>query len=151
MTAAIDLRNCTCLPEPAFMRRIRLRALRRVLWLRALWAHNAGEPVQDIAISHGEVDRILLDPRQLVEAEETFYQTDPTARELRQQIEAVEKLASLDAQWTYVCRLFDLSDSESDLLSLAVAAELDPALRRLYGYLNDDATLCYPTVWLASG
>src|SRR5439155_9920021 len=37
-----------------------------------------------------------------------------------------------------------------DLLTLAVAAEIDPLLRRVYGYLHDDTTACYATPWLAA-
>ena len=53
--------------EPAFMTRIRLRARRRVLWLRFLWANALTTPEQGMAIPHGEVDRILTGPDEIAD------------------------------------------------------------------------------------
>src|SRR5262249_2431271 len=42
-----------------------------------------------------------------------------------------------------------LTDAEVDLLAMTVAVEADPAMRRVFGYLHDDATATAPTPWLA--
>jgi hypothetical protein len=124
------------------MQRIRLRAQRRVLWLRALWAESQDGATQGLAITHAEVDRILTDPLPRAEAEAAFYASDPEATRLSKQIETVERRFLADKAWDRLRRELDLTGPESDLLSLAVAAEVDPALRRVYGYLHDDASAC---------
>ncbi len=138
------------MPEPPFVTRVRLRAQRRVLWMRALWTAEQSGPVQGLAISHGEVDRITADPTQLVSQETAFYQEDPTACKLARQIEVADDQASEHREWKQICKEFDLTQYETDLLSLAVAVEVDPLLRRVYGYLHDDAGVAYATPWLAS-
>ena len=138
------------LTDPPFVRRVRLRAQRRVLWMRALWAAEQSAPVQGLAISHAEVDRITTDPAQLALQETTFYQQDPAASKLTEQIESVENQASDHSEWRRICAAFDLTQYETDLLSLAVAVEVDPLLRRVYGYLHDDASVFLATPWLAS-
>jgi SpoVK/Ycf46/Vps4 family AAA+-type ATPase len=46
-------------------------------------------------------------------------------------------------------RLFDLSDFERDILLVCLLSELDSRYRRLFGYLQDDASRTRPTVELA--
>ena len=136
--------------EPPFVTRVRLRAQRRVLWMRALWAAEQSGPAQGLAISHGEVDRITADPAQVASQEAVFYEEDPIACTLAKQIELADSQASEDREWKRICEQFDLTQYETDLLSLAVAVEVDPLLRRVYGYLHDDAGAAYATPWLAS-
>jgi AAA+ superfamily predicted ATPase len=150
MSVAIDIRERTHELEPVFMQRIRLRARRRILWLRALWADSLEETTQGLAVSHAEVDRILTDRAQWAEVEAAFFAHDTEAQALTKPIEAADRRFSADKTWERLRRAFALTDGESDLLSLAVAAEIDPALRRAYGYLHDDANACYPTLLLAS-
>ena len=134
--------------EPAFMARIRLRARRRVLWLRQLWAADSGGNM-GLAISHGEVDRILLGAGELARAELFFHHNDPEARELAGPIEAADA-ATADDELVGRCRReFGLGDAEVDLLTLTVAIEGDPWLGRAFGYLHDDANSCLATPWLA--
>jgi hypothetical protein len=136
--------------DPPFMTRVRLRAQRRVQWMRALWASMQSESHQGLAISHGEVDRILAGPGYMVESAATFY--DNAAEPMfAEQVCAHDALAATDPQWGGLLQRFDLSSCEADLLSLTVAVDIDPMLRRVFGYLQDDATACYPTPWLAQG
>jgi AAA+ superfamily predicted ATPase len=128
-----------------------LRAQRRVLWLRNVWANGRAEPEQGLAITHSEVDRALADPRKAAEAENAFYEDDPLAQQLTQGIHETELLITDEAIWQRLAREFGLSVAEVDLLMLTVAVDVDPALRRVCGYLNDDATACQPTPWLAAG
>ena len=55
--------------EPPFVTRVRLRAQRRVLWMRALWTAEQSGPAQGLAITHGEVDRITADPAEIASQE----------------------------------------------------------------------------------
>ena len=136
--------------EPAFMTRIRLRAQRHMIWLRHLWGKNLQDAEQGLAISHGEVERILSGTEQDASAESAFYETDATARQLGKQIRAIDRWVINDEAWERLRRDFALSEAEIDLLMLAVAVEVDPMLRRVYGYLHDDATAGSPTPWLAA-
>jgi len=43
-------------------------------WLRELWEKTAGEGGQGMAITHAEVDRILMDLAELTTAEQVFYE-----------------------------------------------------------------------------
>jgi hypothetical protein len=137
--------------EPAFLTRIRLRAQRRALWLRRLWASYPAGAGQGQAISDPEIDQILQDPVQGTTAEESFYRGDEHARQLSEAIRSADERALGDAGLQRLGKEFTLSAPELDLLALTVAVELDPRLRRVCGYLQDDAMACYPTPWLASG
>src|SRR5262245_17403048 len=147
---ALECRDTSRVEEPAFLERIRLRAQRRVLWLRALWASSTSLADQGMAISHSEVDRILTGPDALAEAERHFYATDAAVQRLAEPIAAADQRVADDPTFEHLRRTFGLAAAEVDLLTLAVAAEVDPLLRRVYGYLHDDTTACYPTPWLAA-
>ena len=130
--------------------RVRAYARRKVLWLKHLWSASLVEAERGMAISHGEIDRILVPPPDMAAAEDNFYASDPEARQISAHLKEADCAWAADPLWLKLRRFFGLSDAECDLLALAVAVEDDPDLRRLYGYLNDDATASYPTPWLAS-
>ncbi|MDD5034282.1 MAG: AAA family ATPase [Methylococcaceae bacterium] len=129
------------------VRRIRLRALRRAQWLRHLWEKNAWAGEQGMAISHAEIDHILGDPGVAASEEKVFYEA---LKKENKQIHEADCEVAQDPRWAHLCGQFGLSEYESDLLSLALAAEILPNLRRVYGYLNDDTAACHPNVHLAS-
>ncbi len=134
--------------EPAFLTRIRLRARRRVLWLRNQWApETAG--AMGLAISHDEVDRILADAALAGRAERAFYASDPAAAALAAAIDDADRATAADELLARLRSDFALGDAEVDLLTLTVAIEADPWLCRVIGYLHDDATSHLPTPWLA--
>ncbi len=135
---------------PAVLERVRQRARRHVLWMRHLWKQGMTSADQGLAITHGEVDRLLLDPDELVVEAERFYASDSGARELREAIIQVDLMAKRDHDWSNLCNCFGLTSQDSDLLSLAVAVELDPGLGRVYGYLHDEVQACHATQWLAA-
>ena len=135
---------------PAFVTRIRLRAERHVLWLRKLWGAAADSPTRALAISDEDVDLILADREALADQEAAFYRTHGRARELSASIDEADAATKQDRNLALLRRVFQLSDSEVDLLSLAIAIDADPMLRRVYGYIHDDATLGYATPWLAA-
>jgi AAA+ superfamily predicted ATPase len=135
---------------PGFLSRVRLRAQQRVLWMRHLWRNGLVGTGDGVAITHGEVDRILAGPERWSAAEAEFFTTDEAAQAFAASIRSADAQARCDPHWQHLCRKFSLSVWESDLLALVVSAELDPWLRRVFGYLHDDATACYPSLWLAA-
>jgi hypothetical protein len=132
------------------LERIRLRGYRRVLWQRHLWKQTSQMPAQGLAIPHEEIEIVCLNMDNYAD-EARFYRSDPKASDL------TEKIADLEAAWAEtgggrlgeLAELFSLTAVETDMLLLAAAPEFDPRLRRLYGYLHDDAACCAPTLWLA--
>lgn len=148
MTTAIDDKLDTTGLE--FLTRVRLRAQRRVLWMQALWSNNLMNAERELAITTEEVNLILSDPEAMAEAEATFYETDPSARQLSQAIQEADEKTTRNERWQQLRQVFRLSVGESDLLSLALAVEFDPFLSRVYGYLHDNATMGYATPWLAA-
>jgi hypothetical protein len=135
---------------PTFINTIRLRAQRRALWIRAQGSAASNPVHENEVISHTEVERILAGADLVAEAEAAFYEKDPAARQLTKAIQLADLQFRRDETWLRLAREFALSQYELDFLSLIVAVEIDPMLRRAYGYLNDDATACHPTPWLAA-
>jgi len=138
------------LSEPAFIARVRLRAQRRILWMQKLWAPQLTEGAGGLAITPAEVDQILGSPEERAAAEDSFYLNDSEARQIGEQLQEIDRQALADESWQHLRHQFELSNEEIDLLSLIVAADFNPSLRRVYGYLHDDANLCYATQGLAS-
>jgi ATP-dependent 26S proteasome regulatory subunit len=144
--------------EQVWMTRIRLRSQRRILWMRCQ-SHSLGESgythelngfADSSVITDRQVDRILAAPQVLATAEANFYDRDEIAQSLTRQIQMADDLVERDPVWQRLQQVFRLSAVERDLLSLTIALAVDPFLRRVYGYLHDDATMTYPTLWLAS-
>lgn len=135
---------------PAFIARVRLRAERRVLWLRTLWRDGIDASTRGVAITDEDVDLILSGRAADADMEEDFYRTNPRARQLAPLIEEADAALPGDPGLALLRRAYRLGDAEIDLLSLCIAADADPMLRRVYGYIHDDATLGYATPWLAS-
>ncbi|HXT30454.1 MAG TPA: ATP-binding protein [Vicinamibacterales bacterium] len=133
--------------EPAFLRRVRLRARRLVLWLQHVWTSAPG--AFGLSISYDEVDRLLRDGAELARHELAFYENDPAARALAGLIDDADAAAAADPIRERLRRDLGLEDVELDLLALTVAVEADPWLRRVFGYIHDDATSALPTPWLA--
>lgn len=123
--------------EPSWLAEVRLRAARRVLWLRSLWAGSPYPGEGAMAISHSEVDWAVAPPSELAAAERRFYREDATAAAVS---DALGRLlaAGPDARWSHLTRKLGLSAPDANLLALALAAEAVPEMRRVYGYLHDD-------------
>jgi hypothetical protein len=134
---------------PAWLEEVRLRAARRVRWLRHLWSGHRYEGEDALAISHSEVDRALLPLGQRQEAERAFYRDDPAAAALTA---ALEGLADRDGDtpWEHLRVVLGLEPAEQCLLALCLAAAADPAILRVFGYLTDSATPTSPTPALAA-
>ena len=137
-------------PAPALVVRVRTRAKRYALWMRHLWKQGLASADQGLAITHGEVDRLLTEPAELAAGEARFYANDAEARALREPIAKADLLARHDRDWANLCACFELSETDADLLALAAAVELDPSLARVYGYLHDEVQASHATPWLAA-
>ena len=138
--------------DPALQRmlaRIRIRAKRRVAWLRKLWTEE-GASGGELAVTHAEIDS-YLDNRDTPEAEAAWYSTDEWTRQLSQELTAVEAEMAADGEsrLARLPHLFGLSEGEFDLLQTCLAVLLDPVLARVYAYLHDHAGRGYPTEELA--
>ena len=129
--------------------RVRLRARRRFLWMRSVWG-NQPAPSPVFAISEADVERALENPTAVTAREEAFYASDPEALQLSGQINAADQDFGSDHTWDWLRRQFGPSDAEVDLLATALAVEIDPQMRRVFGFLQDDATAGLATPWLAS-
>ena len=124
--------------EPAWLADVRLRALRRVAWLRECWSRGGYGDESAMAISHSEVDRALAPPAALAEEEQAFYRRDPIARPLSAALESLAARPADSEPWRHLVTCLQLTAPEANLLALALAAEAIPALRRAYGYLQDE-------------
>jgi ATPase family associated with various cellular activities (AAA)/Winged helix domain, variant len=122
--------------EPAWLAEVRLLVLRRVLWCRELWDRNRYLDEDGLATSHSEVELVLLPREELADAEAEFLTSDEHARRLTAELDALSE----DARWAALCSPLELSEPEQGLLALALAAELVPALRRVYGYVQNETT-----------
>jgi hypothetical protein len=122
--------------EPRWLHEVRLRAARRVLFVRHRWESSSYAAEHLLAISHSEVDR-ALEPPELVNAEETaFYQQDADALALSQALAALADTPP-DARWEHLVQTLAIGPQEQALLALAIGAALDPQLGRVFGYLRD--------------
>src|SRR5262249_25296425 len=131
MIAAFERSDTLPGGEPAFLVRLRLRAQRRVLWMRALWTRNDVQSTQGLAITDSDVDRVLEDSREIFAAEAEFYRSNDAARVLAVQIDEADARAACDAPWRKLATEFGLSQQETDLLQFVVAVEIDPWWRRV--------------------
>ena len=135
--------------EPCWLTEVRLRASRRVLWLRHLWSQPGAEGEQLLAISHSEVDRALMPPAGMAEAEQAFYRSDKRAAAVSAQVTALAERSG-EAGLTHLVGTLGLSRADTALFTLAVAAAADPAIARVFGYLLDLTTAADPTPALAA-
>jgi len=147
-TAVAQLEAAPQTLEPAFLARVRLRAHRRALWLKALW--SAEPATGSLAITPEEVQRHLTEPGSMAEAEASFYAAEASAREPSQRLAEADAGLEDHERWRRLRAVFGLTDAESDLLALALAVAADPAFGRVCGYLQDDATACHATPLLAA-
>lgn len=124
-------------------RLVRLAAMRRCLWLQHLWSSEAPPD------PHREALALLRDPTTQQAEARAFYASDSEASELSATIEAAEADLAEDEAWSTLRIAFGLSTAELHLLAVCVAAESDPDLRRVYGYLLDQASPADASLWLA--
>jgi hypothetical protein len=128
---------------------VRFRAMRKALWMRELWAR---EPVlgHKDAIQHEEVDRILSNPTELACQEDAFYGRDAESVALTRAIREATETLDREVNWRRLVEVFALTSPEQQLLSLALSAQFDPSLGRVFAYLHDQPEMTHATPWLAA-
>jgi ATPase family associated with various cellular activities (AAA) len=133
------------------LERVRLRARRRAAWLRRLWAAEQRPPASVLAVADREADTLMRD-RDSPEREAEWIAEADELGEINRELERVEaKLREdRDSRLARVVRLLGLGDGDVDLLHGCVAPGVDPALARVYGYLQDHAGRQYMTAALAA-
>ena len=131
----MNARNQTSATTLLIVERVRLRARRLALWMQVLWRQGETSPDQGLAITAGEVDRLLRHPDETARAEHDFHAADPA---LSAAIAQADQALTEDAAWSHLAEAFDLAPQAADLLSLALATAVDPDLKRVWAYLNDD-------------
>jgi adenylate kinase family enzyme len=124
--------------------RVRVRARLRTEWLRCLWRTATTAP-PGAAVTHAEAD-LSLDDRDNP-GEEALWLRNPELDGEWATLSAIEaELAQdSDSRLARLTTTFGLSMVDQDLLHACLAAELDPALLRVYAYLQDIATRSYVT------
>jgi hypothetical protein len=130
--------------EPRWLTEVRLRATRRVLWLRHLWAMHQYGDERMLAISHSEVDRTLASQDEASGAEQAFYASDERAAAVSARIAALADQPG-DARLDHIVATLGLSPADNALFTLAAAAAADPGLARVFGYLLDTTEAADPT------
>ena len=131
------------------LRRIQLRAKRRIAWLRKLWQEE-GDSGGQLAVTHAEIDT-YLENRDSQKAEFAWYASDDNANQLNQELVKIEAkiAAEKNSRFAKLHQTFELNQEESDLFQLCLAIKLDPSLARIYAYLHDHAARGYATEELA--
>ncbi len=132
------------------LRRVRIRAKRRVAWLRMLWSEEGGSGGK-LAVTHAEIDT-HLDGRDSPAAEALWYESDETIQQWSRELEDVEAgiAADRESRLLQLKHIFGLNDEEFDLFQLCLAVLIDPTLSRVYAYLHDHAGRGYATQQLAA-
>jgi ATPase family associated with various cellular activities (AAA) len=133
--------------EPVWLHEVRLRALRRVLFVRKQWQSSSYPGEEHLAISHSEVDRALLTTLFTDDLASSFYQIDEKAASVSA---AIAQLAQepADEIWSHMIQTLKVARQEENLLKLAYAVAADPRLGRVLGYLQDGTTSSGATMGL---
>lgn len=132
--------------EPVWARWIRLVALRRCLWMQHWWSLNEALG----ASPHGEAVVLLRDPDLMRQQEAAFLESDSEVALLNAAIQETEEALEQDAAWMSLAQSFRLGRAELELLAVCAAAEANPDIERVYGYLLDQSHAAPPSPWLAS-
>ena len=122
--------------DPPWLREVRLRVRRRVLFLRHLWRTSPYAGEEQLAISHSEVDRALAAPDLLASQERRFAATDEAAAAIGADIAALADEPQ-DPRWTHLVHTLGVGPFEEAFLATACAVAADPRLARVLGYLRD--------------
>jgi adenylate kinase family enzyme len=129
------------------LERIRLRATRRIAWLRYMWIsnHHPGEGTDQTSY-HTEVDGYLYHTDKPV-SEYNWYKKEETMRPLNRKITKIEKAQIQDenSRLNKLVHLFGLLEEESDILQTCLALSIQSNLGRVYAYLQDHNGRGYTT------
>ncbi len=124
-------------PLQLVLDRVRLHAKKRSLWLRAIWRNQEADPDTPSTI-HAVVDKII-DAEDNWQAEQLWESSNADAKHLNRLIGDCNKAIREDANspLSFIAQMFALNQTEVDLLQTCLAAALDPRLKKVFAYLND--------------
>ena len=127
------------------LQRFRLRAWRRVAWLRQVWQKTSPQN-KNLGAYHQEVDRILLEVDHPL-AESQWYEEKETQQNINEDLQSVESALNADntSRFFMLKEIFGLNQLESDLLQACLVVALDPQLARVCAYLQDQMNRPYIT------
>lgn len=128
----------------AELRRLDLLLHREILRLRARYQLSLDE-FRGLYVSDEQVDRLVAHMQSGKETGDAQSLTE-RANSLR---EHNRRRLSADLPWCRLVEIFQLSQTEQDILLIALAPELDLKYETLYAYLNNDVTRKWPTCELA--
>lgn len=129
------------------LQRIKLRAKRRIAWLRKLWSENNEKASGSNTFNyHMEVDG-CLDITDSIADENNWYENNNGLYELNKTIEAVETKLKADhtSRLAKLAKFFKLNAAEKDILHAFLALYLDPNLARVYAYIQDHTSRTFVT------
>ena len=128
---------------PWILQRVRIKAHMRIAWLRKLWEEESRD-LSTMAIQHAEVDAILQDCDNPA-AEQQWKKNNKSVSGFAAELEALEKKinSSKVSRFPLLCAIFNLQQADIDLVQACFALQVDPALARLYAYLQDHSSRTY--------
>jgi AAA+ superfamily predicted ATPase len=129
--------------------RVRARARLRSAWTEKIWKQGQTSYDQGLAITPGEVQRILADPGAEAQRYREFLQ-HREIQELCVAAEEADEALTWNGFWRWLAETFSLNTCERDLLCLLLAIELDPRLGRVLAYLADDTRAIYPSITMTT-
>ncbi len=148
--AANGLQAPTVTMPELVLQRIRLRARRRIIWLRTLWqqAKTNGGGAHDF---HTEVDG-YLNNFDAPETEMVWQSSDAGTKVINLKINEVEQFLKKQkgSRLRLLEKKFGLTPNESDLLQTCFALSIEPNLSRVYAYLQDHVSRGYVTETLVA-
>lgn len=145
-TMPIPTSLSTTTAESAWARWVRLAAIRKSLWLQHLWSTNDALG----ASPHGEAIFLLQAPDSLSQQEQEFFSSNEAALKLGEEIEIAWAELNQDSFWQAVVQMFGLDQYEQELLAVCAAAEANPEIKRVFGYLIDQSSPAEPSPWIAA-
>ena len=136
--------------ETLWVTPVRLRCARRVLWLREVWARQQEASEPGTTGLHQEIDRLLSDSAEIAAEEAAFYARNREAQTLECAIGEADLRVNRTEAWQQIREEYGLSVPEQQFLLLTIAAEIQPGLRRVFGYLSDESQPHWPSPALAA-
>ncbi|MBK6828967.1 MAG: AAA family ATPase [Chitinophagaceae bacterium] len=118
--------------------RIRLRARRRITWLRKLWTETSAAAESETFNLHSEVDGYLRN-HDTYQAELSWLLNEPEMADLNNLLGETESylLEENSSRLAILRDVFGLKEPEMDMIQCCLALSLDPNLGRVYAYLHD--------------
>lgn len=125
--------------------RIRLRARRRIAWLRKIWLESKDSNSKSFDL-HTEIEG-YLNNYDRPESEAAWLSTEKSLQHWNNELAEIEQTIEEDkhSRFALLHHIFGLSREESDLFQACLAIAIDPKLAHIFAYLQDHAGRGYVT------